>query len=140
MGEWFKKEENVKKFMRELMSTLELECKSVSDLKQMFEVMNMMAFHTRFGKIVDKMEDVREALGKALRDAQCDFEYSELVGFFKQYQYKIESGKRKQVQEKTGDYDKQIEQMKEEQAMMKEESRKKDERIRVLMEELSESN
>merc|ERR1712190_376161 len=109
--EWFAENENCTKFMNELMNTLELECKSVSDLKQMFEVMNMLAFHTRFGRIVDKMEDVREALGKALRNAQCDFEYSELVGFFKQYQYKIESEKRKQVQEKTGDYDKEIEQM-----------------------------
>merc|ERR1719384_2227919 len=99
--EWFEKEKNVGKFMNELMNTLEMECKAISDVKQMFEVMNMLAFHTRFGKIVDKMEDVRQALGKALNDAQCEIEYSELVGFFKQYQYKLGSGKRKQVKQRT---------------------------------------
>ena len=86
--EWFEDTDNCQDFMNELINTLETECKVKADVKQMFEVMNMLAFHTRFGKIVERMKSVRDALVESLSSAQCKIEYTELAGFFQEYQYK----------------------------------------------------
>jgi len=130
--EWFENKENCKRFMNEFMNTLETEVQCESCVKQMFEVMNQMAFHTRFKKIVHTMPDVRNALIRAFSTAECEVDYEKLDGYFEQYGYKLEK--------RSSSSDPAAEQLKEEQDYLKEESLKKDKRIRNLLEEVDQKN
>merc|ERR1711997_571196 len=93
-----------------------------------------MAFHTRFKKIVERMPHVRDALVRAISTAQCEIEYSELASFFEKYQYTLDKPKQSQSGSPA------LEQLKEEQEYLRQESLKKDQRIRSLLNDVDQKN
>jgi len=126
---WFEKEANCEKFMNHFIETLENECNSINDLKQMLSVMDMLKFNEPFIKLMSDTQYVRHSLNDSISIAKNQkLSTSEIIDVFKESQYPIEEQLFK-IPSKT---DKELEKVKMSKLFLEEELQRKNERIEDL--------
>ena len=86
----FENTKNCKRFMNQLKHTINHECKSIDDIKQMLKIMNELQFNQKFINLINDLQSLKHSLIDNIGEIKNNnFNNSEITKIFQEYQYPI---------------------------------------------------